>query len=136
MILRNKKFIIGVLVLVAFVGIGVFGLLPVSHANHIGETPMVNCPYNSGSYSLCDNSFTHINNWKQFSNFIIPSLLVLFLTFALVWYFTKNFFVQEKYFYRYKYYLNNKDFFSYREAIINWLSLFENSPGDITVRHS
>ena len=133
---RNKKFIVGVLILIAFVGIGVFGLMPFTHANHATEAPMVNCPYGMGEFSLCDNSLIHIDNWKQFSNFILPSLLILLLAFALGWHFVSDFFGQEKYFYRNKYYLDNKTLYSYQQIITKWLSLFENSPSFLMVRHS
>ena len=134
--LRNKRFIVGVLILIAFVGIGVFGLMPFTHASHAAEAPMVNCPYERGGFSLCDNSLIHIDNWKQFSNFILPSLLILLLAFALIWHFVSDFFNQEKYFYRNKYYLDNKTLYSYQKIITKWLSLFENSPSFLMVRHS
>ena len=131
MILRNIKLLIGVSILFAFVSIGVFGLLQFNHTIHSTEAPMTNCPYGQNGFSLCESNFDHINNWRQFSNVIIPalfifSLLILGIVFSL---FNKqNFLNQKQYFYKWKYYLYDKKLYKYQEKITKWLSIFENSP--------
>lgn len=128
MILRNIKLFIGVSVLLAYVSIGVFGLFKFTH---MSEAPMANCPYAQNSSSLCENSFNHINNWQQFSNVVFPSLLVFsFLMLGIILYFfdKRNFLNEKLYFYKWKYYLDNKKLYTFPNKIIKWLSLFENSP--------
>ncbi|OGI64908.1 hypothetical protein A3H53_03860 [Candidatus Nomurabacteria bacterium RIFCSPLOWO2_02_FULL_40_10] len=126
--LYNAKLFFGFFVLLTYISIGVFGLFELSHAT---EMPMANCPYAQNSFSVCENSLDHINNWQQFSNITFPSLFTfLLLTFGLVLYFygKQNFLNQKQYFYKWKYYLDNKKLYSYSNRIIKWLSLFENSP--------
>jgi len=128
---KKVKFFIGVLALIAFMSIGIFGLLQFNHANHSTETPMINCPYANNNYSLCDNNFDHINNWRQFSNVIIPSLVIfslLVLGIFLYFFGKKNLLNQNQYFYKWKYYLYDKKLHTYKERTIKWLALFENSP--------
>lgn len=126
MILHNIKLFLGVLVLIAFMGISMFGLFKFSHTI---EMPMPNCPYTQGSFSICENIFSHINNWSKFLN-VIPVLFFLFIFLEIVLYFfnKQNFLNQILYFYRWKYYLYNKKLLKYQNKIIKWLSLFENSP--------
>lgn len=123
---RKIKLFIGIFILLAYISIGVFGLL---QFNHVSETPMMNCPYSENSFSLCENSFDHINNWRQFSN-VIPSSLFIFLFLGLILYFLckQNFLNQRQYFYKWKYYLDNKKLLACPNRIIKWLSLLENSP--------
>ena len=129
MSLRNQNLFIGVFIFIAFMGIGVFGLLPFTHSPHGVDMPMVDCPYADGGYSLCESTLEHVKNWQQFSNVIFPSLFILFLIFGIVWYyFNSNLITEAKYFYRRKYYLNDEKLYSYQEKITKWLSLFENSP--------
>lgn len=128
MTLRNIKLLIGISVFLAYIGIGVFGLLKF---NHISETPMTNCPYSENGFSVCDNSLDHINDWHQFSN-VTPSSLFIFslLILGIVLYFfgKQNFLNQKQYFYKWKDYLDNKKSYTYLNKIIKWLSLLENSP--------
>lgn len=136
MILANRKLFIGLLVLIAFVSIGVFGLLQFSHMT---EKPMVNCPYAENGSSICDNSIKHINNWLQFLNTTFPSLVIFsLLILGLILYFfnKQNFLKQKQYFFRWKYYLDNKKLLAYPNKILKWLSLFENSPSLAYLRHS
>ena len=136
MIIRNIKLLIGVCVLLAYMGIGIFGLFEFSHAN---EMPMENCPYAQNGYSLCENSFDHINNWRQFSNTTFSALFILsllILGIILYFYNKRNFLKQNQYFYRWKYRLYDKKLNNYDNKIIKWLSLFENSPSFSYVRHS
>ncbi|OGI84882.1 hypothetical protein A3G98_01240 [Candidatus Nomurabacteria bacterium RIFCSPLOWO2_12_FULL_37_8] len=135
--IANIKLLTGISLLLAFVSIGVFGLLQFNHSSHSAETPMVNCPYAQNSFSLCESNFGHINNWRQFLNVIFPTLLVFsILLFAVLYIFDQKFFNQEKHSYRWKYYLDNKKLYSYPQEIIKWLSLFENSPSFQYARHS
>lgn len=128
MIFRNIKLFIGVLILLAYIAIGVFGLFKF---NHTLEAPMVNCPYAENGFSVCDNSLSHINNWRQFSNTIFPTLFIFsLLVFGIILYFLnkQNFLNRKQYFYAWKYSLYNKKLDTYPNRIIKWLSLFENSP--------
>ncbi|MEX2029216.1 MAG: hypothetical protein WD963_01915 [Candidatus Paceibacterota bacterium] len=133
---RNNNFVVSIFVLIAFLAIGVFGLLPFTHRSHTTEVPMMNCPYAENGYAICESNFDHINNWQQFSNVTLSALFVLFLVFALIWFFNYDFFNREKYFYQRRYYLDNKNLYLYEEIITKWLSLFENSPSLSYVRHS
>ena len=127
--LRNKNLFLGILVLLAVSSVGILGLFSFSHTSHGIETPMVNCPYAENSFSVCRSSIEHINTWKQFSNVIFPALLVFsILLFVVSDIFDQKFLNQEKYFYRWRYDLDNKKLHTYREKITRWLALFENSP--------
>ena len=129
MSLRNKNLFLGILVLLAVSSMGIFGLFSFGHSNHAVETPMVNCPYAENSFSICRSSLEHINNWKQFSNVILPVLLVFSILLSVVSdIFDQKFLNQEKHFYRWRYDLDNKKLHTYREKITRWLALFENSP--------
>lgn len=112
---------LGAILLVGFIGMAIFGLLQFGHAD---DAPMVNCPYAEGGFALCDNSLGHINNWQQFLNVIFPTILVLALAVAVI-YFTPDF-NPPKYFYRYKFDFRPK--FAYSQNITKWLALHENSP--------
>lgn len=130
------KFFLGSFLLVAYISLGIFGLFQFSH---LAETPMINCPYTSNNFSVCENSFSHINNWRQFSDVIFPSLLIiLILGLGMILYFfnKQNFLNQKQYFYKWKYYLNHKKSHAYTSRIIKWLSLLENSPSLARARHS
>lgn len=132
----NKKLFLGIFILLAYISIGIFGLVKLDHMSNI---PMENCPYAQNAYSLCETSLDHINNWRQFSNAIFPTLSLLsFLILGIILYFynKQNFLKQSQYFYRWKYYLYNKKLDTYNNKIIKWLSLFENSPSLSYVRHS
>ena len=123
-------------ILLAYLSIGVFGLFQL---NHTTEMPMPNCPYAQGGFSLCENSFAHINNWRQFSNAIFPTLIfssLLILGIILYFYNKQKLLKQTKYFYRWKYYLHNKKLHTFPNRIIKWLSLFINSPSLSYIRHS
>ena len=86
--LHNIKLFVGIFVLFVYVSIGIFGLI---QFNHMVETPMINCPYAQNGSSLCENSLEHINDWRQFSNAIFYSLLILsFLILGLSLYFFKS----------------------------------------------
>ena len=133
------KNIFTILLVISFVGIAVFGLFPFSHHNYISQGPMINCPHSENGSAVCSNTFYHINNWQHFLNVVVPSLFIfLFLAFGIVLFFfnKQNLLNQKRYFHKWKYYLDNKKLFTYREKIIKWLSLFENSPSLSYVRHS
>lgn len=134
--LGNLKFFVGVLILLAYLGIGIFGLVKFSH---MPKTSMSNCPYAENGFSVCDNGIDHINDWRQFSSVTPSSLFIFpFLIFGIVLYFfgKQNLLNQKRYFYRWKHYLDNKKLYSSQNKIIKWLSLFENSPTLSYVRHS
>jgi len=125
------KYIFTTILILSFSGIAVFGLMEFSHASHTPEAPMVNCPYADNSYSICKNTFNHIENWRQFSNVIIPSLFIfslLVLGVVLFLFNKQGLLNQRRYFYKWKYYLYDQKLYTYKERIIKWLSLFENSP--------
>ncbi|KKS23388.1 MAG: hypothetical protein UU82_C0031G0005 [Candidatus Nomurabacteria bacterium GW2011_GWC2_41_8] len=129
MSLRNIKLFIGAFVLLIYISIGIFGLFKFSH---IAEAPMVDCPYAQNGYSICENSFDHINNWRQFSSAIFPSLFLFsFLIFGMILYFLGGqvFSNQKPFlFYKWKLFFYNKTSYNHLDKIIKWLSLFENSP--------
>lgn len=130
----RTKFLISAFILLAFMSIGVFGLLQLNPmSNHVSEeAPMANCPYAENSYSVCQNGFDHINNWRQFSNTVLPSLLIFsVLILGVILYFLnrQNYLRQIALLFRkWKIYLDNKKLLSSPDKIIKWLSLFENSP--------
>ncbi len=132
MSLHTKKLFIDSFVLLAYISIGIFGLLQFSHTTQMDEKPMVNCPYANNGYSICENTLSHINNWRQFSNITFSSLFIfslLILGIILYFFGKQNFFNQPpRLFCRWKHYLNNKKLYSYSNRIIKWLSLLENSP--------
>ena len=131
MSLRNTKLFLGLFILLAYISIGVFGLLQFSHTTQMDETPMVNCPYTQNGYSICENTLSHINNWRQFSNTTFSSLFIftLFILGIILYFYNKqNFLKQNQYFYKWKYYLYDKKLYTHQERIIKWLALFENSP--------
>lgn len=128
--LRNIKLFIGVAVLLAYISIGVFGLFQINHHKNI--ISMNNCPYSLNSQSVCDNGLSHISNWKRFSNFVFPILLVISLLFfaVVLYFFDRNKFLRQKLsiFYQWAYYLDDKFGHILRQKITKWLSRFENSP--------
>ncbi len=124
---KPKSFIV-TLILLAYIGIGVFGLFQLGHTT---EMPMANCPYSVNSFSVCDGSINHIDHWRQFSNTTITSILIFsVLMLGIVLYFLNKHKLlnQKQYFYRWKYYIDNQKSSNYLYRIIKWLSLFENSP--------
>ena len=128
MTLRNIKLFLGISILLAYISIGVFGLI---QSNHMAEAPMVNCPYSQNSYSICENSLDHINGWRQFSSTTFSSIFIfslLILGIILYFFNQQNFLNPKLYFYKWKYYLYNKKLHTFPNRIIKWLSLFENSP--------
>jgi hypothetical protein len=133
----KNNLIIGAFVLMAFIGVGVFGLFPLGHAAHGAEAPMSDCPYTENGSSLCENTLDHIAGWQQFSNIIIPALFII-LALAAVFYLvgSSGLLDQKQNFYRWRHYLYQERSSSYEQAIIKWLSLFENSPSLSYVRHS
>lgn len=128
--LHNAKLVLGIFILLSYISIGTFGLF---EFNHMIETSMADCPYAQNSYSLCKNGLDHIENWRQFSNIILPSLIT-FLTLILIlgmipYLFDKyNSLNWQQYFDKWKYHPNRNKLRTYPNRIIGWLSLFENSP--------
>jgi len=124
--LRKTKLFLGLFILLAYISIGVLGLFG---SNHMTEAPMTNCPYAENGFSVCANGLDHINDWHQFSNITFSSFF-LFIIFGIILYFfgKQEFLNQKQYFYKWKYYLDNKKLYSSPDRIIKWLSLLENSP--------
>jgi len=137
MSLHNKKLFIGAFILLAYISMGVFGLL---QFGHVSEMPMEDCPYTQNTSAICGNSIDHINNWHQFSNVILSSVFVSFLLiFGMVLYFfDKQHFLsqQPRLFYKWKHYWDVQKFYSHFNQLNKWLSLFENSPSLSCVRHN
>ncbi len=127
--LNKTKLFTGIFILLAYISIGVFGLFQFSHAS---DMPMVNCPYSVGSSSLCENTISHIEHWRQFSNTTFSPLFIfsLLILGIILYIFNKWSFLNKELhlFYKWKYYIDNKKLYAYRYKIIKWLSLFENSP--------
>lgn len=124
----KTKLFIGLFILLAYLGIGAFGLLQFNHV--LPEAPMTNCPYQENGFSICENAISHINDWRQFSSVTVSSFVFVFFFFGLVLYFLnkQNFLIHKQYFYRWKYYLDDKALYKSPNKIIKWLSLLENSP--------
>ncbi len=137
--LVNKKLFIGVFILLAYIGIGVFGLF---HFSNMSEMSMTNCPYSENGFAVCDNSLEHINNWQQFSNVVVPSLFIisfLLLGFALYFFYTQTVPQEELLIlnrFRSRFRFADIILKTSQRSIIRWLSLFENSPSFSYVRHS
>lgn len=126
---KNTKLFLGTFILLAYMGVGLFGLFQLGHTAEM--SPAMDCPYSLGSFSLCDNSISHIDHWHQFSNVTLTSVFIFsVLILGVILYFLskQDFSIQEQYFYKWKYYLHNKKLYNHRYRIIKWLSLFENSP--------
>lgn len=125
--LSNKKFILGLFIMLSYTSIGIFGLLEFHHK----EMPMVKCPYSQTIDSVCENSIDHVNDWRQFSSAVFLPSIYSFLILAIILFLFvgHDFLNQKRYFYNWKYYLyHDKKSFSFTEEINKWLSLFENSP--------
>jgi hypothetical protein len=127
--LHNTKLFIGLFILLAYLGIGAFGLLQFNHV--LPETPMTNCPYQENGFSICENAINHIDDWRQFSTTTLSSLFIFsFLILGLILYFfgKQNLLKQKQYFYKWKYSLYSKKLYISPNKITRWLSLLENSP--------
>jgi len=128
MIFKNIKLYIGIIALLAYISIGVFGLVRLTH---LPETPMINCPYAENGFSVCNNGFDHINNWQEFSSITFPALFILLLmVLGLVLYFfdRQNLLNKNRYFYKWRFDFYDEKLHTLSQEIIKWLSLFENSP--------
>ncbi|KKS99294.1 MAG: hypothetical protein UW07_C0016G0009 [Candidatus Nomurabacteria bacterium GW2011_GWF2_43_8] len=126
--LRSAKLFLGLFILLAYIGIGIFGLF---QFGHMSEAPMANCPYAENGFSVCANGLDHINDWRQFSNATFTSLFIfslLILGIILYFFNQHNLLNQKQHFYKWKYYLDNTKSYTLSQEIIKWLSLFENSP--------
>lgn len=135
---RKNNLFIGALVLIAFISIGVFGLLQFNHKSHATEVPMVNCPYAENGSSICENTLAHIANWEQFSSVVVSSIFIFTFLILGIFYFLnwQDFLNQNTHFNKWRHFLHNKKPYSGAHKIIKWLSLFENSPSFSYVRHS
>lgn len=130
------KLFIGISVLLAFVSIAVFGLLG---SRHTTEMPMENCPYTQNNYSICQNNIDHISKWQQFFNVTLASAALLLSLVAgfFISILNKHAVIDKgRYFYKWKYFLDNKKLYSSPNKIIKWLALFENSPSLAYIRPS
>ena len=127
----NGKFLIGLLILLAFAGVGVFGLL---NFDHLSGAPMPDCPYTQNSFSLCENSLNHIAAWQKFSSVVLPLIFALLILAGIFYSLDQNLFNTGQNFYRRRD-TDAKKYF-YTGTILKWLSLFENSPSLAYLRHS
>ena len=127
----SRKLFIGLLILTAFVGVGVFGLL---NFDHLSGAPMPDCPYTQNSFSLCENSLNHIAGWQKFSSIILPLIFVLLILAGVFYSLGQNLFDTVQNFYRRRD-SDAKKYF-YTGTILKWLSLFENSPSFARLRYS
>src|SRR3989338_7331698 len=130
MAIKNIRFFIGIALVLAYIGIGVFGLFEFSHAK---EMPMVNCPYAENAFAVCSNSLDHINNWQQFSNVIVPSFFILsILLLGFAFYFFARTVLQKELLilnrFRSRFRLADIISKTSQHSLTRWLSLFENSP--------
>ncbi|MBP6926053.1 MAG: hypothetical protein KBC22_03285 [Candidatus Pacebacteria bacterium] len=77
--IMTKK--VGVAILLIYIAVAVFGLLPTTQMDHHVMSQGTDCPYAVGSQSVCDMGSSHIRGWQTFSNAIIFTW-VLVLAFA------------------------------------------------------
>lgn len=131
MMLRHKniKIFLGSFLLLAYISMGIFGLL---HVSHMGGMPMTNCPYTENNLTLCDNGLRHINNWRQFSNVPLSVnilTLSLLLTGVFLYVLSQLYLLnQKRQLYKWKHFSQDKNLYTPKNRIISWLSLFEHSP--------
>jgi len=127
--LQSVKLFSGILILLLYISIGVFGLFQFGHTTNI---PMENCPFTEGNFSACNNTTEHINNWQQFSNVVVPAFFVFtFFIFNIALYFLYTQKISHyilSLLYKYKYSLKKKFLQTSLQKIARYLSLFENSP--------
>lgn len=130
---RIRSFI-GIAIVLAYMSIGVFGLFQMN--DHKFMAPTNDCPYALNSHALCDNGLSHINNWREFSNVVFPTLLTLSIILTIIFFaealnfFDRNKFLRQKLclFYKWTQYLDDKFSHISKAKIVRWLSFFENSP--------
>ena len=130
------KISLACLMLFLYINTGMFGLSSFFHFEHSTEIPMVNCPYKENGFSVCKSYLEHISNWQEFSNIILHVLFIFSILLFITSYISKKVLNQEKHFYRWKCYLDNKKLLIYPDKIIQWLALFENSPPFLYLRYS
>ena len=77
----------GIIALIVYMGVAVFGITPMAGMDHGAMGAGVGCPYSSGMQSICDMGTNHIRGWQMFSQTIISdffSILALILAFGVV----------------------------------------------------
>ncbi len=121
--LNQRKFFLGLIVLIAYVGIGALGVVAFGHTS---EAPMPNCPYAPGEFALCSDTLEHVSNWQAFSNIILPLIFISLVLVGFLYLLIPNILNPESFFYRLQDSNTQKSF--YVGVILKWLSLFENSP--------
>ena len=86
---RINRHIIGVLILLSYTGIAIFGLFEIRGMSSMNT--MHNCPYTIDQHSVCPmDALHHLQTWQSFSMAIIsfPAALFLLALFVsgYVWY--------------------------------------------------
>lgn len=69
---------VGVLIVMAYIAVAVFGLLPMVGMGHGAMNHDVGCPYAAGTQTMCDMGLSHIRGWQTFSSAHV-SIFVLLL---------------------------------------------------------
>jgi hypothetical protein len=75
--MKTLYWVIGLLILISYIWIAVFGLFQVTHMSHMG-TGMHHCPFMIGQQSICPmDAVHHLQMWQVFSTVVIPLFEIL-----------------------------------------------------------
>lgn len=67
------------LVIIGYIFIAVFGLLPMVGMSHNMMNHDTNCPYSTDMQAVCDMGFSHIRGWQVLSNVIIVTIFSILI---------------------------------------------------------
>lgn len=80
--MKTLKPIIAAFALSAFLAVGVFGMMAMTGHHH-----EPGCPFMPGEQAICQmDVFDHISAWQEAFSVVVPSLIVLLLAAAVVFY--------------------------------------------------
>jgi hypothetical protein len=80
--MKTLKSIIAALALAAFLTVGVFGMIAMTGHHH-----EPGCPFMPGEQAICQmDVFDHISAWQEAFTAVVPSLIILLLAVAVVFY--------------------------------------------------
>lgn len=73
-------------ILIGYLFLSIFAIFHLAHmrTNGMGMHP---CPYMTGEQAVCTMTLSeHIGEWQQYTNIIVPILIVFFIAIAIVFY--------------------------------------------------
>lgn len=80
--MNTLKPIIAAFSLAAFLAVGVFGMMAMTGHHH-----EPGCPFMPGEQAICQmDAFDHISAWQEAFTAVVPSLVILLLAVAVVFY--------------------------------------------------